>query len=279
MVWVAVGASLWGTDALLRRPLTVSLGSVQIVWLEHLILTAVLWPVVARSWPEWRKLSVREWLMVAGIAWGGSALGTVLFTEAIRLGNPTTAVLLQKAQPLFTALGARAMLGEALGRRYWACLGVAMAGGYLVSFGWSLARPQGAAAAGLAVGAAVLWGSCTVLGRRLLGSVSFHTLVALRIVGATPVLTVLAWGPVTVGRQEAGLLGTMALVPGLAALLVYYHGLRHTRASLAALGELSFPATAALLNWVFLRARVTAVQAAGFGVLWGVIFYLERGRR
>jgi drug/metabolite transporter (DMT)-like permease len=255
------------------------LGSIQIVWLEHLILTAVLWPVLARSWQEWRRLGAKEWTMVAGIAWGGSALGTVLFTEAIRVGNPTTAVLLQKAQPLFTALAARAMLGEALGRRYWLCLGVAMAGGYLVSFGWSLARPRGAAAAGLALGAAVLWGSCTVLGRRLLGSVSFHTLVAVRIVGATPLLTALAWGPVTLGWREAGLLGTMALVPGLAALLVYYHGLRHTRASLAALGELSFPATAALLNWVFLGARVSAVQVAGFGVLWGVIFYLERRGR
>jgi drug/metabolite transporter (DMT)-like permease len=216
--------------------------------------------------------------MVAGIAWGGSALGTVLFTEAIRRGNPTTAVLLQKTQPLFTVLGARAMLGEALGIRYWACLGVAMAAGYLVSFGWAMARPQGAAAAGLALGAAALWGSCTVLGRRVLGSVSFHTLVALRIVSATPVLTLLAWGPVPVGWREAGLLGTMALVPGLAALLVYYHGLRHTRASLAALGELSFPATAVLLNWVYLGARVSPVQVAGFGLLWGVIFSLERRR-
>ena len=81
------------------------------------------------------------------------------------------------------------------------------------------------------------------------------------------------------GWREAGLLTAMALVPGLAALLLYYYGLRHTRASLAALGELSFPATAVLLNWTFLGARISAGQAVGFALLWGVILYLERRGR
>ncbi len=277
LVWVAVGASLWGTDTLLRRPLTGSLSSVQIVWLEHLILTVVLCPVLVRSWDEWRRLEAREWAAVAGIAWGGSAAGTILFTEAIRLGNPTTAVLLQKAQPLFTALLARTVLGEQLGRRFWACLGLGLAGGYLVSFGWAAARPDRAAAAALALGAAALWGSCTVLGRFVLRSLSFRTLTAWRIAAAVPVLTVLAWGPVRSAWPQAGRLAALALVPGLAALLIYYHGLRHTRAAHAALAELAFPATAALLNWVFLEAPLTAAQAAGFVLLWGVIFYL-RGR-
>lgn len=124
-----------------------------------------------------------------------------------------------------------------------------------------------------------MWGSCTVLGRFVLRSVSFSTLTALRVVAAAPVLTLLGGGRVEAGWREAGLLTGMALVPGLAALLVYYYGLRHTRASLAALGELSFPATAALLNWTFLGARITAPQAAGFALLWGVIFYLERRAR
>ena len=279
LLWVAAGASLWGTDTLLRRPLTRTLGSAQIVWLEHLILTLVLLPLVWRSRREWKELGAREWAAVLAIAWGGSALGTVLFTEAIRVGNPTTAVLLQKTQPLFTALLAWVMLGEKLEKRYWACLGVALAAGYLVSFGWARARPQGLLAAGLAIGAAALWGSCTVLGRFALRSVSFPVLTVLRIVAALPVLTVLGGGRVEAGWREAGLLTAMALVPGLAALLLYYYGLRHTRASLAALGELSFPATAALLNWTFLGARISAGQAAGFAMLWGVILYLERRGR
>ncbi len=221
-MWVAAGASLWGTDTLLRRPLTATLGSAQIVWLEHLILTLVLAPALWRGRREWRELGGREWAAVLAIAWGGSALGTVLFTEAIRVGNPTTAVLLQKTQPLFTALLARVMLGEKLGKRYWECLGVALAAGYLVSFGWAMARPEGLLAAALALGAAALWGCCTVLGRFSLRSVSFPTLTALRIVAALPVLTILGGGRVEAGWREAGLLAAMALVPGLAALLLYY---------------------------------------------------------
>ena len=145
---MGAGASLWGTDALFRRPLTGALASIQIVWLEHLILTLTLWPLVWRSRGEWKKLGARGWAGVLCIAWGGSALGTVLFTEAIRLGNPTTAVLLQKTQPLFTAVLARAMLGERLGKRYWQCLALAVAAGYLVTFGWTVAKPDRAVAAG-----------------------------------------------------------------------------------------------------------------------------------
>jgi drug/metabolite transporter (DMT)-like permease len=68
-------------------------------------------------------------------------------------------------------------------------------------------------------------------------------------------------------------------VPGLLGLLVYYRGLRYTRASLAALAELSFPATAALLNWIFLGTRITAIQAGGFLLVWLVIVYLDRSAR
>jgi drug/metabolite transporter (DMT)-like permease len=279
ILWVAAGASLWGTDTMLRRPLAGSLSSVQIVWLEHLILTAVLWPVLVRSRREWQELGVREWAAAAFIAWGGSAAATAMFTEAIRTGNPTTAVLLQKTQPLFTALLAGAVLGERLGRTFWICFALAVGGGYLVSFGWALATPQSAAAAAWALGAAALWGSCTVLGRFVLRSISFSTLTAWRIVLAAPVLTAAAWGPVRVDGPQGGRLLAMALVPGLAALLVYYHGLRQTPASRAAIAELSFPATAGLLNWVVLGVGVTAAQVAGFALLWGVIFYLQRQRR
>jgi drug/metabolite transporter (DMT)-like permease len=118
-----------------------------------------------------------------------------------------------------------------------------------------------------------------VLGRFVLRSISFSTLTAWRIVLAAPVLTAAAWGPVRVDGPQGGRLLAMALVPGLAALLVYYHGLRQTPASRAAIAELSFPATAGLLNWVVLGVGVTAAQVAGFALLWGVIFYLQRQRR
>jgi drug/metabolite transporter (DMT)-like permease len=292
LVWVALGASLWGTDTPLRRPLTAVLSSTNIVLNEHLILSAVLLPVFWRARAEWSKLGPRQWGAITAIGWGGSGLATVCFTEAIKIGNPTTAVLLQKTQPLFASLLAALLLAETLGRRFWASLALALVAGYLISVGdrpETLWHPLQALQAGrsvaalLALAAAALWGASTVLGRFLLRGLSFQIVTALRILLAAPFLLALAilghqplWVELNAGQMLS--LVTLALVPGLAALLLYYYGLRRTRASRAAIAELCFPATATLLNWVFLGARISAIQGAGFLLLWGVILHLERRR-
>lgn len=285
LLWVAAGASLWGADTLLRRPLTAALSSVQIVLIEHLVLTTLLLIPFWRRRLEFSSLGARQWRAILWIAWGGSALATICFTEAIKIGNPTTAVLLQKSQPLFAAVLARALLGEPLGRRFWSWLGLALVAGWLISFGdgldWNELAAARAPAVLLALAAAALWGSSTVLGRFVLGSLSFSTLTVLRFILATPMLMALAWlssGPFSARLNPSQSLSLllMALIPGLAALLIYYRGLSHVRASRAAIAELAYPATATVLNWVFLGARVSAAQLAGFALLWLVILQMEK---
>ena len=46
LYWVSAGACLWGTDTILRTPLTSHLSSASIVLLEHLILAATMLPVL-----------------------------------------------------------------------------------------------------------------------------------------------------------------------------------------------------------------------------------------
>jgi drug/metabolite transporter (DMT)-like permease len=286
LLWVALGASLWGTDTVLRRPLTAVWPSLRIVLLEHVILCLALLPVLWRSRAEWRRLRGRQWAAVLGVGWGGSALGTLCFTEAIRLGNPTVAVLLQKSQPVFAALLAHALLGEPLGWSYWRRLALALGGVYLLTFGnaplapWS--QRGGIAPSLLALAAAALWGSATVLGRFILDGVSFSTLTALRIFSATPLLALLALGSPARAPASAHhwlLLLGLALAPGFLGLMAYYRGLQASRAAMAAIAELSFPATAALLNWTLLGASVTALELAGFAVLWIAILSLNTGPR
>lgn len=281
---VALAASLWGTDTVLRRPLAQAFSSLLVVFYEHLLLGAALLPVCLARRAEWRRLRALDWAALLGIAWGGSALATLAFTQAVKIGNPTTAALLQKLQPLFTVLLAAPLLGERLRRPHWLYLVLALAGGYLVSFGWrSPGGPLPASAALLAAAAAALWGSCTVLGRYLSARLSFVTLTALRIVAALPFLALLvllqdhSHIPSPDARQWLGLLW-LALVPGLLALLLYYRGLRQTSAPLASIAELCFPATTTLLNWAFLGSRITLVQVGGFVLLWSVIAQIERGR-
>ena len=97
VLWVALGASLWGTDTVLRRPLTASLSSYQIVFIEHLILTVILLPL---WWRTFRNLTGCSGPPSSGSRGVARPSAHCFFTEAIRMGNPTTAVLLQKTQPI-----------------------------------------------------------------------------------------------------------------------------------------------------------------------------------
>jgi drug/metabolite transporter (DMT)-like permease len=162
---------------------------------------------------------------------------------------------------------------------------VALVGAYLVSFGtldpiWNLGSDQ-LTAAGLAVGAAALWGAGTVFGRYMLADVEFSTLAAARFFFAVPFLFGVALWQSDVSATFTGLadhpgrLFLVALIPGLLSMLVFYQGLRRTRASYATLAELAFPATALILNWIFLDATISGTQAFGFLLLWGSIAALS----
>ncbi|MCX7623291.1 MAG: DMT family transporter [Thermomicrobium sp.] len=285
---VALGAALWATDAPIRKPLADLLPSTSIVLAEHLFLAAYAIPVLLRQRAALRRLAPAGWLALVVIAWGASGLATVLFTAAFRIGNPTTVILLQKVQPLVAVSLAVLLLRERLPRLYWPCFVVALTGAYLVSFGrqaleplWLLPRERVLTAV-LALAAAALWGSATVLGRYVLGTLSFPTLAAARFLLALPFLAGLAVVEGTFGRtftvglaRHPAQLAFLALVPGLIAMLVYYAGLRHARASYATLAELAFPALAIVVNWLTLGATVDAVQLTGFLLLWLAITTLS----
>ena len=286
LLWVALGATLWGSDAVLRRPLTGSLTSAEIVFFEHVILAAILWPAAARAWRRGAPLDKGQWTALLWVGWGGSALATICFTQAIKLGNPTAAVFLQKLQPLFAVLGGRIWLRERewLQGRFWARLIVALGAAVLISgaAGSGPAPGPWKTASLWALAAAFIWGTSTVAGRSMFPAVSPLEMTALRVLTALPLLAALALA----GRPGASLPSTeanhlpalflLAMIPGLLGLLSYYRGLRGTSASMAALAELCFPAGSALLNRVFLGTVVSPAQLAGVILLWGTVLWRRK---
>jgi drug/metabolite transporter (DMT)-like permease len=282
---VALGAALWGTDAVLRVPLLEAMSPSAIVLSEHLVLLLYSVPAVVLGWTYFRNLVASQWIALLVIAWGGSALATLLFTAAFASGNPTVVILLQKTQPLFAIALAHVLLQERLRWAYWPCFVVAVLGAYLISFD-GLVEPfeaigsAKALPAALTLGAAILWGSSTALGRFVLKDMPFHTLTGARLLLALPVLWVVVLAQGSVGELGAGFaveparVVLLALVPGLLALLLYYRGLSGTKASYATLAEISFPASAIALNWIFLGVAVSANQVLGFVLLWGAILVL-----
>src|SRR4249919_64651 len=94
VVAVAVAAGLWGTDALLRRPLAHSTEAATIVLGEHIVLVLLLLPVVLVALPALWRAGPRFVAAGAVVGAGSSALATILFTQAFVHGDPVTPVVL-----------------------------------------------------------------------------------------------------------------------------------------------------------------------------------------
>lgn len=285
---VGFGAALWGTDAILRTPLLKDMTSTEIVLTEHLLLAVIAIPILwfSRGWI--RNLSWKDWSLLLLISWGSSGLATWLFTEAFRHGNPSVVILLQKFQPIFAILTARLMLTERLPKSYLLLLPVALLGAYLLSFG--LHAPfigvsyEDWMGSLMAICAAFLWGCGTTFGRSLLGKMTFTELAAARFVFAIPFLlamlmiqggSILRATELTLSSWTSMIL--LSFLPGLAAMLLYYRGLRETKASYATVAELFFPATAVFLNWIFLGQGISAIQVLGAGLIYATVLILSFG--
>lgn len=272
---VALGAALWGTDALLRIPLVGTYPAATIVFLEHAVIVLVTLPWVLPALRAFTGASGRTKAAVVVIGAGASALATVLFTQAFAYAPQDSAaitpVVLQKLQPVIAVLVAWWLLKERITLRYPLFLVPALVGAWLLAFPspFDVSVAAGLAAA-LAIGAAALWATGTVLGRLAGAEIGLRDLTVLRFLIGLPAsaVLVLALGtPVTVAWSDVPVVATLALVPGLLAIALYYRGLRSTPASRATLAELAFPLTAAVVGVLFLGSTLTATQWTGAAVV------------
>jgi drug/metabolite transporter (DMT)-like permease len=268
---IAVAAALWGTDGLLRQPLTGQLPAATIVFWEHLLIVVVLVPFLPSAVRAFRAATTRQRVALIVIGAGASAVATVLFTEAFAYGDPVTPLVLQKLQPLIAVVAAALLIGERMHRGYWMFAVPALVGAWLMAFPDPLAAaPQAVAAALLAVAAAALWAIGTVLGRMVSVRITSRDVTTLRFaigLPASAVVLAVQGAPVAVTPAQLGPLVLLALVPGLLGLALYYIGLRATAAARATLAELAFPVTAALIGVGFLGTHLQPTQWIGLLVV------------
>ncbi len=258
LTWlVALGAGLWGTDALFRRSLAQQVSAPTLVFAEHLVLVLVLSPFLMRSFRAFSGLTGRSKAAVIAIGAGASALATTLFTVAFKIssenGDYVTPVVVQHLQPLFAIAGAVLILGEKVRSRFAYFAVPAILGVWLLAFpdpfDITVSR---IGVVLLALGAAVLWAGGTVLGRMVATELRPVELTTLRFAFGLPAAAVIVavtghsfWVP-DVSSSVAVI--ELALVPGLLAMVLYYVGLRRTAASRATLAELAYPLTGAIVG-------------------------------
>lgn len=272
---VAAAAAAWGLDGLLRRPLATTVDPATIVLWEHLIAVAAVAWLLPAAFRAYLRCTPGQRVAIAAIGVGASALATTLFTEAFALSAQTgdfiTPLVLQKLQPLFAVTLAVLFLRERLRPSFAIYALPALAGAWLLSFDEPFSiRVSALKVALLATGAAALWAAGTVLGRIVSTAVSPRELTVLRYMWGLPAALAIALqlhAPLTPGWHNMFALILLALIPGVAALSLYYFGLRATPAARATVAELAFPATAAVVGVVFLGSRLSATQWLGFAVI------------
>jgi drug/metabolite transporter, DME family len=283
VVLISVAAAMWGLDGLIRRPLSSSTSAFTIVFGEHVVLVALTLPLLV---PAFRALwRAGPAYVAAGIVVGAgaSAIATILFTKALFHGDFITVVVLQKAQPLIVVIGAWLVLGERPRPGFAWFLLAALAGLWLIA----LPHPLDPHARGLTPivetsAAAALWGLGTVFGRFLGRRLAFEQVTTVRFAFglvasacALPIVGASAFSNV----HDSFWIAVLALVTGLFALGLYYYGLRRTPALLAALGELAFPVTAALVGIYVFDSSLRWTQWLGVAITVGVISLLPVRRR
>lgn len=294
---VALAAALWGTSAVMRDPLTsqdgLGIAPTTVVFFEHLILVLVLVPWLGDALRSWWRASDRTKVAVIVIGAGASALATTLFTAAIATGfdvngqpDLITPIALQKLQPLIAMLLAAVILAERVRPKFWLFAVPALAGSWFLAF----AEPfdvtlQTAQAALLAVAAATLWASGTVLGRLVGSELSATNVTTLRFFfGFLAMVAIVGvrGDSYTMPVDGFRYVVPLALIVGLLALSLYYRGLRNTPASRATYAELAFPLTAAVVG-VMLGRSLAWNQWVGFGVVIAAVtalaLYENRSRR
>ena len=275
---IALAAALWGTDALLRKPLAESTQAATIVFGEHLVLVLLTLPLIPPALAAVRRAGARYLAAAVAIGVGASAIATILFTQAFVEGDPVTPVVLQKIQPLVAVVGAWFILRERPRRNF----GWFLAGGLIGT--WLIAFPSpfdihvdAALPALMAIGAAVLWATGTVLGRLLATRLEFQHVTALRFAFGLPasaIAVLLVGAPFTTSGTDFAWIAALAIVTGLVALSLYYIGLRRTPAVIAALAELTFPVTAAAVGYFAFGAKLDTSQWLGVAITSAVVLLL-----
>lgn len=283
VVLVSVAATMWGLDGLIRKPLSSTTSAATIVFGEHVVLVACTITLLAPALVSLRRAGIRYLVAGVVVGAGASATATILFTQALFHGDFITVIVLQKAQPLVAVLGAWLVLGEQPRRGFAWFLLPALAGIWLIALPHPLApHAHGLTPIAETLGAAVLWGLGTVLGRYLTRRLTFEHVTTVRFAFglvasacALPIVGGAAWS----SAHDSLFIALLAVVTGLLALFLYYYGLQRTPALLAALGELAFPVTAALIGIYVFNSSLRWTQWLGVAVTIAVVSLLPARRR
>src|SRR3954453_898030 len=294
---VGLGAALWGTESAWRIPLNNLFDAPVIVWWEHVLILLMFLPILLPHLGALRNVDGRTWSYLIFSGFAGSAVGTVFFTLALKNGNPTVVNVILNIQPVISTIGAFVLFGDRLTPRFFVYASIAIVAGIFLSVEYPELIGVSFAQAGLNLGTAyalvcaVFWGLSTVAGRGVMIGIPLRLAASLRIVVGLVCMTCILLG---YGKLRGASLwpaaaqthpGTaivalllLASISGGIPLLIYFEGLRLTRASTAGYFEMMQTLAAVCITWGFCQAALRPHQIVAAIILIVAVAMVQRAQ-
>src|SRR5436189_4612747 len=292
---VGLGAALWGTESAWRIPLNNLFDADVIVFWEHVLILLLFLPFLLPRLREIRKIDARSWGYLIFSGFAGSAVGTIFFTLALKYGNPTVVNVILNIQPVISTMGAFLLFGDCLRPRFFLYAGIAIVAGLLVAvahpalIGVSFERAGLSTGPGFALVCALFWGLSTVAGRGVMIGMPLRLASSLRIVVGLTCMTLIlltycklhcaALWPVAAQAHATKAIVWLVLLASISGgipLLIYFEGLRLTRASTAGYFEMMQTLAAVCITWGVFHATLQLHQVFSGLVLVAAVAMVQR---
>jgi DME family drug/metabolite transporter len=294
---VGLGAALWGTESAWRIPLNDLFDADVIVFWEHVLILLMFLPILFSQLGEIGKIDKRSWGYLIFSGFAGSAVGTIFFTLALKNGNPTVVNVILNIQPVISTLGAFFLFRDRLTPRFFLYAGIAVVAGIFLSVEYPTLIGVSFAQAGLNLGTgyalicAVFWGLSTVAGRGVMIGMPLRLAASLRIVVGFICMTFILlgygklhgsslWPPAAQAHPGTAIVALLLLasISGAVPLLIYFEGLRLTRASTAGYFEMMQTLAAVCITWGFFHAALRPHQIVAAIVLIGAVAMVQKAQ-
>jgi len=277
---ISVAAILWGFDGVVLTPRLFNLDVVFVVLILHLIPFLLMNIFMFKQYKNLKNFVRQDYITFTLVALFGGAIGTMAIVKALFLVNfqqLSVVVLLQKLQPIFAIILAGILLKEKIKKQFALWASVAVVASYFLTFGFSLPSISGNTntvyAALYALLAAFSFGSSTVFSKKILMNHNFVTATFFRYLFTSVIMILFVVGTGTfteiqkVTNENWIYFIIIGLTTGSGAIFLYYYGLRRVKAIVATMGELLFPISAIIFDYLINDSMLSPVQLISAGIM------------
>jgi len=263
-LFIIIAATLWGLDGIILTPSLYSLPVPLVVFLLHALALIFIIPLFIAERSKLKSITKSGYGYFFLVALFGGALGTIAITKGlfyVHFADLSAVILMQKLQPIFALFLAWLLLKEKLPRRFFLYAVLALFGAYAVAFPTLIPNfntgDKTSIAAMFGLLAAISWGASTVFSKGALNQTDFRMGTYLRYILTSAIMLpiMLISGSIGAFNQITGSQWLIFIIiiftTGVVAILFYYYGLKHVKASVSTICELALPLSAILFDFIF----------------------------